>query len=230
MKLNKRRAIEKSVYQKQEADYARAKKLYDKTIPDYRRKEEQIEFERLPSWETALWMDAVREIRKAKRSSNIKLQYISDKIRRDRLMKPDYRISPDINIKPCPEWFNEHNEFTVVIETPLRRIFMERWTASCKMAFKRKYGTTSVSTIKKVMPQRLKVIGDSIGYRLASFNWDKGIAIAIFIEKPPQYKRVQLYNPVAKSWTLVDVARGRVVSHKARHPYKNVPIMVSARR
>lgn len=184
------------------------------------------EFYQLAGYERELWVKASEDVRQMKKASKTKLTYVSDMIRREYLANPTFVVSPDIEFKPTKSSFDPEHDYVIVVKMPSAIFFYERWLQNCKMAFKRKYGDTKVSTIKKFMPERMKAIGESLGLELVSFGWDDGIAVTKYAPKRPKNKRVQVYNPKARYWVLVDTVRGRIIGNNKRM-YKKIPIGIS---
>ena len=202
--------------------FKRANRLYDKTALH----DDRI-FWQLAGYERDLWVNAMKEIEQEKKARRFKFPFESDKIRKDLLAKPTYTVSPDIDFNPSLASFNPEDWFCIVVKMPSAIFFYERWLPDCKMAFKRKYGTTKVSMIMAVMPERMKAIGDSLGLKMESFEWDRGVAKTKYTAKPPKHRRVQVYNPKGRCWVLVDTDKGKIIGKKDKM-YKKTPIAISS--
>lgn len=202
------------------SEYKKAEKLYCMTTQHDKRK-----FFKLAGWERELWFRAMREIERMMKARKIELPYESDKMRRGRLANPSYVVSPDIDFLPRVSLFSK-NDSIIVVRMPSYTLFYERWTVKGKQAFRRKYGTTKVKKICEVMPARMKAIGNSLGLKMESFEWKEGIAVTKYTTKPPAHLRVQLYNPIGQSWTLVDVQNAKIIGHR-EVMYKNIPLAIS---
>lgn len=202
------------------SEYKKAEKLYNMTTQHDKRK-----FWQLTGWERELWVRAMREMEQMIKARKTELPYESDEMRKERLASPSYVVSPDIDFLPRVSLFSE-NDSILVVRMPSYTLFYERWTVKGKQAFKRKYGTTKVKKICEVMPTRMKAIGDGLGLQMESFEWREGIAVTKYTTKPPAHLRVQLYNPIGKTWTLVDVQNAKIIGHKGKM-YKNIPLSIS---
>jgi len=111
-----------------------------------------------------------------------KLKWMSDLLRQAHLEIPDMRFDIEDFSFPKKSMMNFDNDYVFVTDMPKHIVFFERWLQSCKHGFAKKYGFFTIEKLKKVMPERMRVIGDEIGLR---FKWldyaaDDDIMRAVF--------------------------------------------------